>query len=114
MKKSEIRFAIALDEQRVPEAISWTATDQGDQTNFAKALNISLWDRDDSGMMRIDLWTKDMPVHEMRRYCLEMIAATSQTLYNAVGDEQGAQMIRTFANELREHFDEEQRKQAEG
>jgi hypothetical protein len=39
MKKSEIRFSIALDDQKVPEAISWTATDAGPDIHFAKAIN---------------------------------------------------------------------------
>ena len=46
MKKSEIYFSIALDDQHVPEAISWRATDAGDNIQFAKAINVSIWDRD--------------------------------------------------------------------
>ena len=45
MKKSEIRFSIALDDQKVPEAISWQATDARPDIQFAKAINVAIWDR---------------------------------------------------------------------
>ena len=61
MIKSEIRFSIALDENKVPEAISWSATAAGPEIHFAKAMNIALWDREQAGTMKIDLWTKDCP-----------------------------------------------------
>ncbi len=111
MKKSEIRFSIALDEQRVPEAISWQATDAGEQINFAKAVNISLWDRDDAGTLKIDLWTKDMPVDEMKSFYVDTIAAMSQSLYTATGDELMAEKMRALCRELKEHLDAERLKQ---
>ena len=110
MKKSEIRFSIALDDQRIPEAISWQATDAGDQIHFAKALNISLWDRDDTGTLKIDLWTKDMPVDEMKRFYVDTIAAMSQSLFNATGDEAMAQKMRALCEELMQHLEEERAK----
>lgn len=113
MKKSEIRFSIALDEQRVPEAISWQATDQGEQINFAKALNISIWDREDSGTLKIDLWTKDMPVEEMKLFTIDTIAAMSQSLYTATGDEIMATKMRTLCQELKTHLDDERARQQE-
>ncbi|MBC7446544.1 MAG: gliding motility protein GldC [Hymenobacteraceae bacterium] len=115
MKKSEIHFSIALDEQRVPEAISWQATEQGNQINFAKAINISLWDREDTGTLKIDLWTKDMPVDEMKHFTIDTIAAMSQSLYTATGDEVMATKMRRLCDELKAHVDEERaRQQAEG
>lgn len=114
MKKSEIRFSIALDEQRVPEAISWTATEQGPDIHFAKAINIALWDREDSGTLKIDLWTKDMPVEEMKLFTIDTIAAMSQSLYTATGDEAMATMMRRLCDELKAHVDADRaRQQAE-
>ncbi len=112
MKKSEIRFSIALDEQRVPEAISWQATEQGNQINFAKAINISLWDREDTGTLKIDLWTKDMPVDEMKHFTIDTIAAMSQSLYTATGDEVMATKMRHLCEELKAHVDAERARQA--
>jgi gliding motility-associated protein GldC len=100
MKKSEIHFSIALDEQQIPEAISWTATDAGNKINFAKAINIALWDRDEAGTMKIDLWTKDMPVDEMKYFYIDTIGAMAQSLQTATGDEEMVAKMRDLCKEL--------------
>src|SRR5690606_24688826 len=110
MKKSEIYFSIALDEQRVPEAISWRATDAGEKIHFAKAINISLWDRDEAGTMKIDLWTKDMPVDEMKYFYIDTIGAMAQSIATATSDSVMAQKMRTLCEELMSHVEAERRK----
>jgi gliding motility-associated protein GldC len=112
MKKSEIHFSIALDDQRVPEAISWTATDAGTDIHFAKAINISLWDRNDSGTMKIDLWTKDMPVDEMKYFCIDTIGAMAQTIETATNDKLMAEKMRSLCQELMQHVEEQQKRNA--
>ena len=110
MKKSEIHFSIALDEQHIPEAISWTATDAGNKINFAKAINIALWDRDEAGTMKIDLWTKDMPVDEMKYFYIDTIGAMAQSIATATSDTVMAQKMRTLCEELMNHIEAERQK----
>ena len=100
MKKSEIHFSISLDEQHIPEAISWTATDAGNKINFAKAINIALWDRDEAGTMKIDLWTKDMPVDDMKYFYIDTIGSMAQSLQTATGDDEMATRMRNLCKEL--------------
>ena len=107
MKKSEIHFSIALDEQHIPEAISWTATDAGNKINFAKAINIALWDRDEAGTMKIDLWTKDMPVDEMKFFYIDTIGAMAQSIQTATGDDEMANRMRNLCKELSDHVAEQ-------
>ena len=64
--KSEINFVIELDENRVPEKLRWTARDGGVINEESKAVMLSVWDNKAKESMRIDLWTKDMPVDEMK------------------------------------------------
>ena len=111
IKKSEIRFSIALDDQKVPEAISWTATDAGPDIHFAKAINIALWDRDERGTMKIDLWTKDMPVDEMKRFYVDTMGAMAESIITATNDAVMATKMRTLCKELMEHLDQEERRQ---
>ena len=111
MKKSEIYFSIALDDQHVPEAISWRATDAGDTIHFAKAINIALWDRNEAGTMKIDLWTKDMPVDEMRYFYIDTLGSMAESLERATNDKAMAQKMRQLAEELSRHAEEEQKKQ---
>jgi len=106
MKKSEIYFSIALDENHVPEAISWRATDAGDKIHFAKAINIALWDRQDPGTMKIDLWTKDMPVTEMKRFYIDTIGAMAESLNTATNDDVMVTKMRTLCEELVQHLHE--------
>lgn len=111
MKKSEIRFSIALDDQKVPEAISWTATDAGPDIHFAKAINIALWDRDERGTMKIDLWTKEMPVDEMKRFYVDTMGAMAESIITATNDSVMATKMRNLCKELMEHIDQEESKQ---
>ena len=63
---SDIKVNIELDENRVPEKLKWTARDGGVANEEAKAMLLSLWDSNQQESVRIDLWTKDMPVDEMQ------------------------------------------------
>jgi len=59
---SKITLNVALDENRVPEKLNWTAEDGGITNAEAKAMMLSVWDSAAQESLRIDLWTKDMPV----------------------------------------------------
>ena len=111
MKKSEIRFSIALDDNKVPEAISWTATDAGPDIHFAKAINIALWDREQAGTMKIDLWTKDMPVDEMKRFVVDNIGSMAENIVTATDDKEMAQKMRALCKELSEYLDKQEQGQ---
>ena len=108
MKKSEIRFSIALDDNKVPEAISWSATDAGPDIHFAKAINIALWDREQVGTMKIDLWTKDMPIDEMKRFCVDNIGSMAENIVTATNDKEMANKMRALCKELSEYLDRQE------
>jgi hypothetical protein len=42
--KSEIKFLVELDENRVPEKLLWSAKDGGVDLEEAKAIMLSVWD----------------------------------------------------------------------
>ena len=106
MKKSEIRFSIALDDQKVPEAISWQATDAGPDIQFAKAINVAIWDRNADATMKIDLWTKDMPTDAMKYFVVDNIGSMAETIVNATGDKKMAEKMRALCQELTDYLDE--------
>ena len=84
---SEIKFNIELDENRVPEKLTWSAQDGGVQAEEAKAIMLSIWDSKAKETMRIDLWTKDMPVDEMKIFFHQTLVAMSDTFKRATDDE---------------------------
>ena len=61
MKKTQISFNVELDENKIPEKISWSATDGGVKNKESKAVFLSVWDHEPQETLKIDLWTKDMP-----------------------------------------------------
>ena len=63
---SKIELNVVLDENRVPEKLRWTAQDGGITNEEAKAMILSVWDAKAKETLRIDLWTKDMPVDDMK------------------------------------------------
>lgn len=88
MRRTEIKFTVSLDGNNVPEKITWDATDKPDETlSETKAINVALWDPRQKNTLRIDLWTKDMPVEEMKRFYVDCIGGLAQSILQATGDE---------------------------
>ena len=107
VKKSEIHFSIALDDQKVPEAISWQATDAGPDIHFAKAINVAIWDRNADATMKIDLWTKDMPTDAMKFFVVDNIGSMAETIVTATGDKKMADKMRALCKELSDYLEEQ-------
>ncbi len=88
MKKSTINFTVELDQNNIPENILWEATEKPEPgLSETKAISISLWDQRQKNTLRIDLWTKDMPVEEMKRFYIDCIGGLAQSALTATGDE---------------------------
>jgi gliding motility-associated protein GldC len=101
MKKSEIHFDITLDENSIPDKIFWDATDNpNDGLNETKAIAINVWDNYHKGTLSLPLWTKDMEVHEMKRFYIEVIGSAGDTLRNATGDNKAADLIEELCIKL--------------
>jgi len=64
MRKT-IKFEIDLDENHLPVDIKMNTSEDQKGNNKIKALMISAWASKNKETLRIDLWTKDMPVNEM-------------------------------------------------
>ena len=107
MKKSEINFFIELDDQNVPNDILWNATDKPGDDDHTKAISIAVWDDVEKNTMRLDLWTKDMPVHEMKKFYIYALGGMSQTLLSATGDEKMASAINALCDQLGKNLEEE-------
>lgn len=93
---SEIKFKISLDENKVPEEISWTAQDGGIENETSKAIMISVWDHKKKDTLRMDLWTKDMPVDEMKQFYHETLVAMADTFERATDDQKMGATMRDF------------------
>ncbi|VAW28453.1 GldC [hydrothermal vent metagenome] len=110
MKKSEINFKIQLDEHNVPETIQWDATDKPGGLDHTKAITIGIWDDVEKNTMRLDLWTKEMPIDEMKMFYIDALSGMAQSILSATGDEKMANSITslcdTLGKELKKSFKE--------
>ena len=102
---SEIKFFVELDENKVPEKLSWTAQDGGVQAEDAKAIMLSIWDSKAQESLRIDLWTKDMPVDEMKLFFHQTLVAMSDTFKRATDDEKMSDTMKDFCDYFAEKLD---------
>lgn len=109
MKKSEIRFEVELDKDNIPERIHWDA-DEKEQPGLTetKSISLSLWDHDNKNTMRIDLWTKDMPLDAMKHFYIDCLGGLAQSVLTATGDEFMSQEISSLCNRLVEHVKNEE------
>ncbi|MFN8355960.1 MAG: gliding motility protein GldC [Spirosomataceae bacterium] len=108
MRKTEINFTVELDTQNIPDRIYWDATDNPNEgLHDTKAISIALWDHYHKGTMKIDLWTKDMEVLEMKRFYIEVLGGVADTILNSTGDQEMATDIDNLCKVLAKRLDEE-------
>lgn len=103
--KSTIELTVELDENRIPERLHWTAQDGGVNNEEAKAIMLSVWDSKAQETLRIDLWTKDMPVDEMKQFFHQTLVAMSDTFNRATQDEKMTATMKDFCDYFAEKLE---------
>jgi gliding motility-associated protein GldC len=103
MKKSEINFKITLDENHVPEKIEWQADDAGEGgLKECKSIMLSLWDKKERNTLRIDLWTKEMMIDEMKHFYYQSVITMGDAYERATNDKELANEIRNLGKRMGE------------
>ncbi|SNR81283.1 gliding motility protein GldC [Lutibacter flavus] len=103
--KSKIEFTVGLDENKVPEKLNWTAEEGGISNQEAKALMISVWDSKTKDTLRMDLWTKDMPIDEMKQFFHQTLVSMAGTFENATNDAKMTATMRDFCDYFAEKLE---------
>lgn len=101
MKQSEIKFVVTLDENNLPEKIDWSASD-ANEASSSKSIMIALWDANEKNTLRIDLWTKDMLVDEMKQFYHQSLLSMADTFERATGEAEIAKDMREAAQKFGE------------
>ena len=96
--KSQIIVDVSLDENKVPEKLHWSAKDGGVENMESKAIFMSVWDHKTKEALRIDLWTKDMPLDEMKIFFHQTLTAMSDTFERATNDDKMSATMRDFCD----------------
>ena len=102
---SEIKFNVGLDENKIPETISWSAEDGGIDNSDSKAIMISVWDHKKKDTLRMDLWTKDMPVDEMKQFFHQTLVSMASSFHRATDDQKMTDTMRDFCDYFAENLD---------
>ena len=102
---SEIKFTVELDENKIPEKLSWNAEDGGISNEDTKAFMISVWDSRKQETLKMDLWTKDMPLEEMKHFFHQTLLSMSDTFYRATNDEKMTTTMRDFCEYFAEKLE---------
>jgi len=103
--KSKIELNVELDENRVPEKLFWSAEDGGVTNEEAKAVMLSVWDSNAQETLKIDLWTKDMPVDEMKQFFHQTLVTMSDTFMRATQDEKMTATMKDFCDYFAEKME---------
>ncbi len=106
---SEIKLQVGLDENKIPETIHWSAEDGGVTHEEAKAVMLSVWDHKAKESLRIDLWTKEMPVDEMKVFFHQTLTAMAATFQRATNDEKMSATMRDFCDYFAEKLELEKK-----
>ena len=83
---SEIKINVTLDENNIPQKLHWSAKEAGMDNEECKSMMLSVWDGKDQSALRIDLWTKEMNVEEMKIFFHQTLLTMADTFEKATGE----------------------------
>ena len=98
MKKTSITIDVTLDENHVPEKLSWSAPDGGIDQQETHAMFLSTWDKETQESARIDLWTKEMPVDQMRVFVHQSLVGIRNSYMKATQDVEMGEAFQQFCD----------------
>ncbi|MDG1063788.1 MAG: gliding motility protein GldC [Flavobacteriaceae bacterium] len=96
--ESKITINVSLDDNKIPEEMTWSAPDGGVNNQETKAVLLSVWDDKAQEALRIDLWTKTMPLDEMKVFFHQTLSAMADTYERATNDDKMSATMRDFCD----------------
>jgi len=99
-EKKEIIIRVGLDENAIPESITWEAPGASKGEESADAFMLSLFSGGEKTTLGIDLWTKEMLVGDMNIFFYQAFKKMADVLERATQDKQAAQLVRDFSRDF--------------
>ena len=99
-RKANINIEVLLNENNLPEQISWLASDSKKSNDVAKAFMLSFWNPKIKDSFNIDLWTKEMTMEEMKFFIFQNLLKMSGLIQKSTGDQELSKLIKNFATEF--------------
>jgi gliding motility-associated protein GldC len=95
-KKSTISVDVELNENNVPVSMKWSAEDGNVAAQDTRAMMLALWDPKEQNTMKIDLWTKDMTVDEMKVFFHQTLLTMADSFEKATGEQAITEDLRDY------------------
>ena len=98
MKETSITIDVTLDENHVPDKLHWSAPDGGISNQETHAVFLSTWDKEIQETARIDLWSKEMPVDQMRVFVHQTLVGIRNSYVKATQDVEMGEAFQQFCD----------------
>jgi gliding motility-associated protein GldC len=96
VKKSDINIQVGLNSNNLPIQMKWSASDGGMNDAPASAFMLSIWDPKEKNTMKIDLWTKDMSIEEMKQFFHQTLLTMADTFEKSTGEHLISEDLRDY------------------
>ncbi|MDX1639029.1 MAG: gliding motility protein GldC [Balneolaceae bacterium] len=97
VKKKDINITVELDENDIPERIVWDASDMGgSEEATCRAMFLSMWEPQEKDTLKLDLWTREMTIDEMKIFFHQTLVTMADTLTQSTREEEMAEDMRDF------------------
>jgi len=97
MKKT-LKFEVEIDENNLPNNIKMIGEETKNNAIMLKALMVAAWDASKKETLRVDIWTKDMPVNDMFILYHQNLMGMATSLEKSTGEEKLAQALRDYCS----------------
>lgn len=94
--QGEIVIKVDTDENKIPYKITWSASDSDINNQETKAMILSFWDKETGSAMRMDLWTGEMMVDEMKMFFYQTLLTMADNFQRATGEDAIVEDLRDY------------------
>jgi gliding motility-associated protein GldC len=95
-KQSEINIKVNLNANNLPIKINWSASDGGIENQNANAFLLSIWNPSEKNTMKIDLWTNEMSIEEMKQFFHQSLLTMADSFEKATGEHLISEDLRDY------------------
>jgi gliding motility-associated protein GldC len=95
-KQSEIKIKVDLNANNLPLQMNWSASDGGIENQNASAFLLSIWNPEEKNTMKIDLWTRDMTIEEMKQFFHQSLLTMADSFEKATGEQLISEDLRDY------------------
>ena len=96
--KQILKFEVELDENNLPISIKMLEEKASNSSIDLKALMIAGWDAKRKETLRVDIWTKDMPVNDMFIMYHQNMMGMATSLEKSTGQNKLANALRDYCD----------------